>query len=156
MSLRSQRPQNPPPPQDNYPNYRPQPQGSQQQQTSLQSSAPPPVPQVNNSAPSTTTSSSKPPPLTLEQSRQVARTHYDSLKGWLNREGALANATTRTNAREKLTRLTRQQFQELSTDVYDELVRRMEDAAGRPGERTFLVSPYPFLTYHSDNTLSIV
>jgi len=137
MSLRSQRPQNPPPPQDNYPNYRPQQQQQHQQSLSSQSSAPPPVPQVNSPAPSAnTTPSSKPPPLTLEQSRQVARTHYDSLKGWLNREGALANATTRTNAREKLTRLTRQQFQELSTDVYDELVRRMEDAAGRPGERT--------------------
>jgi molecular chaperone DnaK (HSP70) len=58
----------------------------------------------------------------------------------LNREGALATATTRTNARDKLTRLTRQQFQELSTDVYDELVRRIEDAAGRPGERE---SPSP-------------
>lgn len=30
----------------------------------------------------------------------------------------------RANAREKLTRLTRPQFQELSTDVYDELMRR--------------------------------
>ncbi|RIB23587.1 hypothetical protein C2G38_1959245, partial [Gigaspora rosea] len=31
----------------------------------------------------------------------------------------------RTNARDKLTRLTKQQFQELSTDVYDELSRRL-------------------------------
>jgi hypothetical protein len=30
----------------------------------------------------------------------------------------------RTSAREKLTRLTSQQFQELSTDVYDEMTRR--------------------------------
>ena len=33
-------------------------------------------------------------------------------------------ANARASAREKLTRLTRQQFQELSTDVYDELLRR--------------------------------
>ncbi|KAK4054926.1 component of the polarisome [Microbotryomycetes sp. JL201] len=80
----------------------------------------------------------KPAPLSLEQSRQVARTHYDALKDWLTKQGALANASTRNNAREKLTRLTRQQFQELSTDVYDELIRRLEDAAGRPGEQPFL------------------
>lgn len=33
-------------------------------------------------------------------------------------------STQRRSAREKLVRLTQQQFQELSTDVYDELVRR--------------------------------
>jgi hypothetical protein len=33
----------------------------------------------------------------------------------------------RINAREKLTRLSKQQFHELSTDVYDELVRRRTD-----------------------------
>ncbi|GAA6032874.1 hypothetical protein JCM8097_000840 [Rhodosporidiobolus ruineniae] len=83
-------------------------------------------------------SSNKPPPLTLEQSKTVARTHYSALKGWLTKEGALAAGSTRTNAREKLTRLTRQQFQELSTDVYDELMRRIDDASGRPGEQPFL------------------
>ncbi|KAG6381880.1 hypothetical protein JVT61DRAFT_495 [Boletus reticuloceps] len=35
-----------------------------------------------------------------------------------------APANSRSTARQKLTRLTRQQFQELSTDVYDELIRR--------------------------------
>ena len=35
--------------------------------------------------------------------------------------------SSRTSARDKLTRLTRQQFQELSTDVYDELCRRIQD-----------------------------
>ncbi|GAA5925645.1 hypothetical protein JCM10213_008845 [Rhodosporidiobolus nylandii] len=84
------------------------------------------------------TSGSKPPPLTLEQSKAVARTHYSALKGWLAKEGALASGSTRTNARDKLTRLTRQQFQELSTDVYDELMRRTENASGRPGEQPFL------------------
>lgn len=34
----------------------------------------------------------------------------------------------RTNAREKLTRLSQQQFTELSTDVYDELMRRITNA----------------------------
>lgn len=34
----------------------------------------------------------------------------------------------RTNAREKLTRLSQQQFTELSTDVYDELMRRINNA----------------------------
>ena len=37
-------------------------------------------------------------------------------------------ANARASAREKLTRLTRQQFQELSTDVYDELLRRKNNA----------------------------
>lgn len=158
MSLRSQRPQNPPLPgsgsgpgggggsETNYSN------NNNSYRTHAQPGPPqplaPPVPSTSSSnstsnspqnPPSTTqNSSSKPPPLTLEQSRQVARTHFDALKSWLTREGALSTATTRTNARDKLTRLTRQQFQELSTDVYDELVRRIEDAAGRPGEQPFL------------------
>jgi hypothetical protein len=49
-----------------------------------------------------------------------------------------ASSLVRRNAREKLTRLTRQQFQELSTDVYDELMRRIEDSdGGQPGQRAF-------------------
>ncbi|GAA5918784.1 hypothetical protein JCM1841_002734 [Sporobolomyces salmonicolor] len=142
MSLRSQRPQNPPPPSnsDGYSNYRPQIHSPPLRSNSNGASSPaPPSASASASASSSTTGAGgKPPPLTLEQSKAVARTHYDALKRWLTREGALANASTRTNAREKLTRLTRQQFQELSTDVYDELVRRMEDAAGRPGEQPFL------------------
>lgn len=35
-----------------------------------------------------------------------------------------APPNSRSTARQKLTRLTKQQFQELSTDVYDELIRR--------------------------------
>ncbi|GAA6047170.1 hypothetical protein JCM3770_006933 [Rhodotorula araucariae] len=80
----------------------------------------------------------KPPPLSLEQSKLVAHTHYSALKGWLTKEGALASGSTRTNAREKLTRLTRQQFQELSTDVYDELMRRLEDTATPTSQQPFL------------------
>ena len=43
--------------------------------------------------------------------------------------------TARASAREKLTRLTKLQFQELSTDVYDELMRRtdIENGAGNNG-----------------------
>lgn len=78
-----------------------------------------------------TTTYAKPAPISVEQSRVVARTHFDALKSWLARLDA-TNSSSRNNAREKLTRLTRQQFLELSTDVYDELVRRVDDAAGRP------------------------
>ena len=39
-------------------------------------------------------------------------------------------ANSRSTARQKLTRLTRQQFQELSTDVYDELIRRKTNSDG--------------------------
>jgi protein SPA2 len=80
-------------------------------------------------------------------SKKVARVHFDELSLFLSShlargqcqslvEGTLGNQTltflysiselpnSRVGAREKLTRLTRQQFQELSTDVYDELIRR--------------------------------
>ncbi|GAA5926292.1 hypothetical protein JCM3775_000979 [Rhodotorula graminis] len=81
----------------------------------------------------------KPAPLSLEQSKAVARTHYSALKGWLTNEGALSSGSTRTNARDKLTRLTRQQFQELTTDVYDELMRRIDDSATpTAGQQPFL------------------
>ncbi|KAI0292527.1 hypothetical protein BC826DRAFT_1105422 [Russula brevipes] len=55
---------------------------------------------------------------------QVARTHYDELSKYLVSHLAKEQANSRSTARQKLTRLTRQQFQELSTDVYDELIRR--------------------------------
>ncbi|CAI2167016.1 122_t:CDS:10 [Funneliformis geosporum] len=70
-------------------------------------------------------------------SMEIAITHYEALKKFLAKHLARddpqvyttykqANGS-RTNAREKLTRLTKQQFQELSTDVYDELTRRLMD-----------------------------
>ncbi|RIA79257.1 hypothetical protein C1645_746024 [Glomus cerebriforme] len=59
---------------------------------------------------------------------ETAITHYEALKKFLARHLAREQANgSRTNAREKLTRLTKQQFQELSTDVYDELTRRLMD-----------------------------
>ena len=42
-------------------------------------------------------------------------------------------ANSRSTARQKLTRLTRQQFQELSTDVYDELMRRKNNTSDNEG-----------------------
>lgn len=46
----------------------------------------------------------------------------------------------RINAREKLTRLSKQQFHELSTDVYDELVRRRtDDQESGPSRRAFVL-----------------
>ncbi|EMD33042.1 hypothetical protein CERSUDRAFT_126237 [Gelatoporia subvermispora B] len=56
--------------------------------------------------------------------RTIARTHFDELSKYLASYLAKEPANSRSTARQKLTRLTRQQFQELSTDVYDELVRR--------------------------------
>ena len=48
----------------------------------------------------------------------------------------LESPSSRASAREKLTRLTKLQFQELSTDVYDELIRRMAAENGEPnGDR---------------------
>lgn len=54
-------------------------------------------------------------------------------------------ANSRSTARQKLTRLTRQQFQELSTDVYDELIRRKNNSSDNEGSfpRTFSIFPSP-------------
>lgn len=81
-----------------------------------------------SSSSSTGTTTAKPAIISLEQSRSIAKTHFNALRSWLNRENGLQSNQSRTSAREKLTRLTRQQFQELSTDVYDELVRRQQDS----------------------------
>ncbi|KIJ15449.1 hypothetical protein PAXINDRAFT_168952 [Paxillus involutus ATCC 200175] len=56
--------------------------------------------------------------------RVIAKTHYIELQQYLVAYLSKAPANSRSTARQKLTRLTKQQFQELSTDVYDELVRR--------------------------------
>ncbi|CAG8639409.1 11165_t:CDS:2, partial [Ambispora leptoticha] len=58
---------------------------------------------------------------------EFTQVHYDTFKRFLAthlaREQA-GGASARAGAREKLTKLNKQQFQELSTDVYDELARR--------------------------------
>ncbi|KAN0074507.1 hypothetical protein V8E55_011919 [Tylopilus felleus] len=53
----------------------------------------------------------------------IARTHFNELQQYTLLKLA-APANSRSTARQKLTRLTKQQFQELSTNVYDELIRR--------------------------------
>lgn len=50
-------------------------------------------------------------------------------------------ANSRSTARQKLTRLTRQQFQELSTDVYDELIRRKTNSDVQGLSPVSLLSP---------------
>ncbi|KAH9485141.1 hypothetical protein JR316_0002048 [Psilocybe cubensis] len=59
--------------------------------------------------------------------RLVSKTHYGELGRYLANYLASAAPNSRSNARSKLTRLTIQQFHELSTDVYDELVRRKNE-----------------------------
>ncbi|KAF8971065.1 hypothetical protein BDZ97DRAFT_1724181 [Flammula alnicola] len=59
--------------------------------------------------------------------RLVSKTHYAELGKYLASYLAAAPPNSRSNARSKLTRLTIQQFHELSTDVYDELVRRNKE-----------------------------
>ncbi|CAG8485028.1 4490_t:CDS:10 [Diversispora eburnea] len=60
---------------------------------------------------------------------EIAITHYEALKSFLATHLAREQTNgSRTNAREKLTKLSKQQFQELSTDVYDELTRRLLDS----------------------------
>lgn len=59
--------------------------------------------------------------------------------------------SSRASAREKLTRLTKLQFQELSTDVYDELMRRLaaEKGEGETGASTRAVSIQLLIMYIS-------
>ena len=54
--------------------------------------------------------------------------HYELLRKYLSTHTVNRLSTQRASAREKLTKLTKQQFSELSTDVYDELMRRQSDA----------------------------
>ena len=97
------------------------------------------------------------------ESKEVARVHYRALKDFLREwleQGELEtdcrakmaeleadyepeSQSTRASAREKLTRLTKLQFQELSTDVYDELLRRLDldNAPAGAGELLHLVGP---------------
>jgi len=58
----------------------------------------------------------------------VARIQYDELSKYLVSYLAKEPANSRSSARQKLTRLTIQQFQELSMDVYDDLIRRKSNS----------------------------
>ncbi|KAL0956247.1 hypothetical protein HGRIS_002401 [Hohenbuehelia grisea] len=59
--------------------------------------------------------------------RLVSQVHFHELSAYLAAYLARAAPNSRSTARQKLTRLTIQQFHELSTDVYDELVRRKNE-----------------------------
>ncbi|ODN76142.1 hypothetical protein L202_06067 [Cryptococcus amylolentus CBS 6039] len=72
------------------------------------------------------------------ESREVARVHWKALKEFLASWIARESPTARASAREKLTRLTKLQFQELSTDVYDELMRRIASETGEGATAPFL------------------
>lgn len=79
--------------------------------------------------------------------------HYDVLKRFLN--GGQPQPPRPNKARDKLLRLSAIQFHELSTDVYDELIRRQAatpppPTPGRPPPRRPNVPPYllPRLEFH--------
>ncbi|KAK0234691.1 hypothetical protein EDD85DRAFT_90543 [Armillaria nabsnona] len=66
------------------------------------------------------------PAVTIDY-RLISKTHFDELSKYMSVYLSKATPKSRSTARQKLTRLTIQQFHELSTDVYDELVRRKGD-----------------------------
>ena len=57
----------------------------------------------------------------------MSKIHFGELSKYLAAYLARNQGNSRTSARQKLTRLTIQQFHELSTDVYDELMRRQSE-----------------------------
>ncbi|KIY52026.1 hypothetical protein FISHEDRAFT_70260 [Fistulina hepatica ATCC 64428] len=59
--------------------------------------------------------------------RSISKTYFDELSVYLVAYLARAAPNSRPSTRQKLTCLTAQQFYELSTDVYDELMRRKSD-----------------------------
>ncbi|KAF7362137.1 hypothetical protein MVEN_00559700 [Mycena venus] len=67
------------------------------------------------------------PPMPPIDYRAVSEVHFHELDRYLQAYLAKAPPNSRSTARQKLTRLTIQQFHELSTDVYDELVRRKNE-----------------------------
>ncbi|KAJ7647538.1 hypothetical protein FB45DRAFT_201713 [Roridomyces roridus] len=67
------------------------------------------------------------PPVPAIDYRSVSQIHFNELDQYLAAYLAKAAPNSRSTARQKLTRLTIQQFHELSTDVYDELVRRKNE-----------------------------
>jgi hypothetical protein len=69
-----------------------------------------------------------------EEIRKVGKVHYQELLAFLRTHLAKEQTGPRSNAREKLTRLSKQQFTELSTDVYDELMRRINNTKQQIGE----------------------
>ncbi|CAK9779360.1 hypothetical protein CC85DRAFT_313932 [Cutaneotrichosporon oleaginosum] len=80
-----------------------------------------------------------------KDAKDVAWVHWRALKDFLTAFGNKESPTARASAREKLTRLTRLQFLELSTDVYDELMRRLAEESNNPDNTVA-----PFLPVRDD------
>ncbi|KAL0577750.1 component of the polarisome [Marasmius crinis-equi] len=98
-----------------------------------QSRAPSPTPTAFSGISNYRTDSYRPvkdrnaPPVPQIDYRSISRTHFGELSRYLAAYLARATPASRSSARQKLTRLTIQQFHELSTDVYDELIRRKNE-----------------------------
>ncbi|KAJ3733811.1 hypothetical protein DFJ43DRAFT_1038294 [Lentinula guzmanii] len=71
------------------------------------------------------------PPVPQIDYRSISKIHYDELHRYLTAYLARAPPNSRPAARQKLTRLTISQSHELSTDVYDELIRRKSEKEGK-------------------------
>ncbi|KIK56111.1 hypothetical protein GYMLUDRAFT_204971 [Collybiopsis luxurians FD-317 M1] len=70
----------------------------------------------------------KNPPLAPQiDYRSTFKVHFDEFSQYLAAYSARSAPNSRSTARQKLIRLTIQQFHELSTDVYDELIRRKSE-----------------------------
>ncbi|KAF7352325.1 hypothetical protein MVEN_01196200 [Mycena venus] len=83
------------------------------------------------------------PPMPPIDYRAVAEVHFHKLDRYLQAYLAKPPPNLRSTARQKLTRLTIQQFHELSTDVYDEIVRRKNEKEGTPSLAN-LVMPFSY------------
>lgn len=88
-----------------------------------------------------------------EQFEATLSEHYVALKRYLASSLRDEKGNPRPNrARDKLLRLSSVQFQELSTDVFDELLRRQQSGRRTPNEGTPDGGPPPFLlpkdTFH--------
>ena len=120
-------------------------------------------------------SNAKVPPNPLIDGRQIIRAHFEELSLFLANHMAKGTvqlcfsmlhdvcleigpnvisirsepAGARASAREKLTRLTRQQFQELSTDVYDELIRRKNNSTKNEGNPMLVLSRWVAFAFES-------
>ncbi|ODH45262.1 hypothetical protein ACO22_00258 [Paracoccidioides brasiliensis] len=105
----------------------------------------------NPSPPSSVASKSRVSDGTLSDQRSrrygmmedLLRKHYAILKRFMQGQGREdLNASRASKARDKLLRLSPGQVMELSTDVYDELLRRQAQSPNRPGGNRPDVPPY--------------
>ncbi|KAJ6571970.1 hypothetical protein B0H19DRAFT_1255900 [Mycena capillaripes] len=90
------------------------------------------------------------PPMSQIDYRAVSEVHFNEFDRYLQAYFARSPPGRRSTARQKLTRLTVQQFYELSTDVYDELIRRKNEKEGKRGSPLSCPAshyvPVPFLS----------